>query len=141
MDYINGRVLSIKVGEKYGKLKILFKPYLTFGDDFCISNIFVCEQNSGIITPLLKYVPIFILNRWTIPMHIAPEGWQNSKINFQFRAEVKRSWAEPSWKSFSSSYGSSKLCSDSSPNYYLSPPPDFQIFLRPCLPLSIPFLC
>ena len=28
------------------------------------------------------YTPIFILNRWTIPLHIAPEGWQNSKIDF-----------------------------------------------------------
>ena len=33
---------------------------------------------------------------------------------FDFELKGKRSWAEPSWKSFSSSYGSSKLGSDSS---------------------------
>ena len=43
--------------------------------------------------------------------------WQKMPIFepiFDFRAERKRSWAEPSWKSFSSSYGSSQLDSDSS---------------------------
>ena len=37
-------------------------------------------------------------------------------VNFQFRAEVKKvtSQAELSWKTFSSSYGSSQLGSDSS---------------------------
>ena len=45
---------------------------------------------------------------------IENQNFGSFSLNFDFGAEWKRSWAEPSWKTFSLSYGLSKLGSVSS---------------------------
>ena len=60
-------------------------------------------------------------NKLTIKIIKSRSSFENRNfglfsVNFQFQAEVKKvtSWAKPSWKSFSSSYGSGQFGSDSS---------------------------
>ena len=84
--------------------------------NFIIIYLNFCVFKGENLIQIHNLVNFIIENNKKIGLQLRIEISARFSVNFQFRAEVKKvtSRAEPSWKSFSSSYGSSQLGSGSS---------------------------
>ena len=89
--------------------------------NFIIIYLNFCVFKGENLIQIHNLVNFIIENNKKIGLQLRIEISARFSVNFQFRAEAKKvpSRAEPSWKTFSLSYGSSQLGSGSSYSYIL----------------------